>query len=58
METQWFSVYKDVQDTKSSSKLLTCVFWDKDGILSLAYDLEKGATIIAKYYVAFLDKPK
>jgi hypothetical protein len=33
------------------------VFWDNDGILHLHYP-ESGTTIMAKYYVAFLDKVK
>jgi hypothetical protein len=37
--------------------VLASVFWDKDGILPVDY-LEKGATITAKYHVAFLDKLK
>jgi hypothetical protein len=52
METWWFSASKEVQDTESSGKVLTSVFCDKDGIL------ESGATILAKYYIALLDKLK
>jgi hypothetical protein len=37
--------------------VLASVFWDKDGILFVDY-LEKGATIITKYYIALLDKLK
>jgi hypothetical protein len=29
--------------------------WDKDGVLLVDY-LEKGANIMAKYYIALLDK--
>jgi hypothetical protein len=46
-----------IKTQKSPSKLLASVFWDKDGIL-LAYYLQKGATIMAKYYVALLYKLK
>jgi hypothetical protein len=42
---------------KWTSKLLASVFWDKDGIL-LVYYLEKGASIMANYCVALLDKLK
>jgi hypothetical protein len=37
--------------------VLASVFWDKDGILLVDY-LERGVTIIAKYYVALLDEMK
>jgi hypothetical protein len=36
---------------------LASAFWGKDGILFLCY-LEKGAAIVAKYFVALLDKLK
>jgi hypothetical protein len=36
---------------------LASVFWYKDGILLVDY-LEKGATIMAKYYVPLLEKMK
>jgi hypothetical protein len=39
---------KKFKTQKSSSKVLMSVFWDKDGILLVAY-LEKGATITTKY---------
>jgi hypothetical protein len=42
---------------KSSSKLLAPVCWNKDGILFVD-SLKKGATIMAKYYVPFIDKLK
>jgi hypothetical protein len=45
--TQWFPASKDVQDIKSSSKVLAPVFWDKDGMLLVGYP-EKSATIMAK----------
>jgi hypothetical protein len=35
--------------------VLASVFWGKDGIL-LVDCLERGATITAEHYVAFLDK--
>jgi hypothetical protein len=37
--------------------VLASIFWFKDGILLVDY-LEKGAAIMAKYYVALLDKLK
>jgi hypothetical protein len=37
--------------------MLASLFWDKDGILPVNY-LEKGANIMAKYYVTLLDKLK
>jgi hypothetical protein len=37
--------------------VLASVFWKKDGIFSIEY-LEKGATIVIKYYVALLEKMK
>jgi hypothetical protein len=37
--------------------MLASVFWDKDGILLVDY-LEKGATIMVKYYFALLDTLK
>jgi hypothetical protein len=43
--------------TQKSSKMLTSVFWDRDGIF-LVDCLEKDATITAKYYVALLNKLK
>jgi hypothetical protein len=46
---------KKFKTRKSSSKLLASVFWDKNRILLVDY-LEKGAIIMAKYYVALLDK--
>jgi hypothetical protein len=42
---------------KSSSKVLASVFWARGGILLVDY-LEKGVTIMAKYFVALLDKLK
>jgi hypothetical protein len=42
---------------KSSSKVLASVFWDKDEILLADY-LEKGAIIMAEYYIALLNKLK
>jgi hypothetical protein len=33
-------------------------FWAKERILLAAYELEKGTTITAKYYLALLDKLK
>jgi hypothetical protein len=48
---------KEFKTQKSSSKLLASVIWDKDGILLVDY-LENGATIMAIYYVALLDKLK
>jgi hypothetical protein len=45
---------KKLKTQNSLSKVLASVFWDKDGIL-LVNHLEKGATIIAKYYVAILN---
>jgi hypothetical protein len=46
---------KKFKKKKSSSKALASAFWD--GILPVNY-LERGATILAKYYVALLDKMK
>jgi hypothetical protein len=57
METQWFPASKEVQEKKSSSKILARVFWDKDGILLVDY-VERGAAITAKYCVALLDEMK
>jgi hypothetical protein len=37
--------------------VLASVFWDKYEILFVDY-LEKGATIMAKYYIAFLNTLK
>ena len=37
----------------SAGKVLTCVFWDVQGILFINY-LEKGGTINSKYYIALL----
>jgi hypothetical protein len=48
---------KKFKTQKSSSKVLESLFWNKDGILLVVY-LEKGATIMTKYYVALLDKLK
>lgn len=42
---------------KSSSKVMAHAFCDKDGISLVDY-LEQGAAIMAKYYVALLDKLK
>jgi hypothetical protein len=42
---------KKLKTLKSSSKVLASVFWDKLGNLLEDY-LEKGATIMAKYYVS------
>jgi hypothetical protein len=54
METQLFPMSKKIQD-RSSSRVLMCVFWDKDGILFVDY-LEKSATMTAKHYVTLLNK--
>jgi hypothetical protein len=48
-------MFKEVQN--KGVKVFTSAFWGKDGILTVNY-LERGATIMAKYYVAFLDKMK
>jgi hypothetical protein len=48
---------KKFKTPKSSSEVLAPVFWDIDGILRVDY-LERGATIMAKYYIALLDKMK
>jgi hypothetical protein len=48
---------KKFKTQTSSSKVLAYAFWDKDGILLVDY-LERGATIMAKYYVALLDEMK
>jgi hypothetical protein len=37
--------------------VLVSVFWDEDGTLLVDY-LEKGATIMAEYYIALLNKLK
>jgi hypothetical protein len=42
METQWFSAFKEVQDTEVINQGVG-VFWDRDGILHVDY-LEKCAT--------------
>jgi hypothetical protein len=42
---------------KAQSKVLASVFWDKDVILLVDY-LEKGITIMTKYYVALNRKMK
>jgi hypothetical protein len=48
---------KKFKTQKSSSKVLVSVFWNKHGLLLIGY-LKNGAAIIAKYYVALLDKLK
>jgi hypothetical protein len=48
---------KKFKTQKSSSKMLASVFQDKDRIL-LVHFLEKATTIMAKYYIALLDKLK
>jgi hypothetical protein len=48
---------KKFKTQNSSSRVLASVVWNKDGILLVCYP-EKGATITAKYYVAFLDNLK
>jgi hypothetical protein len=52
METQWFSVSKEVQNT-TVIKQGADIYWDKGGIL-LVENLEKGF----QYYVTFLGKLK
>jgi hypothetical protein len=37
--------------------VLASVFWDKDGILPVDY-LQKGATIMAKYHIALVNRLK
>jgi hypothetical protein len=56
METQRVSASREVHETEVI-KQGAAVFWDKDGILLVGY-LVKGATIMAKYQVALLDKLK
>jgi hypothetical protein len=56
-EDNGFLCRKKFRTLKSLSKVLSSVFWDKDGILLVDY-LEKGATTTAKYCIAFLDKLK
>jgi hypothetical protein len=46
---------KEFRTQKSSSKMITSVFWNKDGALLVDY-VERGATMIVKYYVALLEK--
>jgi hypothetical protein len=48
---------KKFKTQNSSSKVLASVFWDKNGLLLVDY-LENGATIMAKYCVALIDKQK
>jgi hypothetical protein len=63
MDYTWMHIYdgpphpKKFKTQESSSKVLVSIFWDKDGILLADY-LEKDAAIMAKYYVALLDKLK
>jgi hypothetical protein len=54
---QWFPHPKKFKTQKSSSRVLASVFCDKDKILLLDC-LEKGARMMAKYYVALRDKLK
>jgi hypothetical protein len=48
---------KKLKTQKSPRKVLAIVLWDRDGIV-LGDRLEKGATIMVKYYVPHLDKLK
>jgi hypothetical protein len=50
-------VQKNFKIQKLPSKVLASGFWDKDGILVVHY-LEKGVTIMAKYFVALPDEVK
>jgi hypothetical protein len=52
---QWFPASKEIKTQKSSSKVLQSVFRDSYGIV-LVDVREKGAIIIAKYYIVLLNK--
>jgi hypothetical protein len=57
METQWFPTSKEVQDAEVIKQGVGICLLGQDGILLVDF-LEKGATITAKNYVAFLNEMK
>jgi hypothetical protein len=56
MVTEWSSPHPEKFKTQKSSSEVSAI-WGKDGILLVDY-LEKGGTIMTKYYITFLDKVK
>jgi histone-lysine N-methyltransferase SETMAR len=54
---EWKHSGSPCKTENSSSKVLASVFWKKNGFLLVDY-LQKGATIMAKYYVELLNKLK
>jgi hypothetical protein len=57
METQWFPASKEPQDTETIKQDVGVCILGQRWNLVVDY-LEKGATIVAKHFVAFLDNLK
>ena len=55
MDRAWVPEAKNVQDAKSTGKVMATVFWDAKGVIMLDF-LPKRSTITGVYYANLLDQ--